>query len=81
VTASIGRLGDHGQENSESHLRFRVSAVSGFHLDWKILSPAAKRHGVDMLEQVMGASERFACKTSDDFKSQAAVSSGGAAVG
>ncbi|WP_342228467.1 IS3 family transposase [Nocardia wallacei] len=30
--------------------------------DWKILSPATKRRAVDMLKQVKGLSERFACK-------------------
>ncbi|WP_280335623.1 IS3 family transposase [Nocardia wallacei] len=36
--------------------------MSEFHHDWKILSPSAKRRAVDMLKQVKGLSERFACK-------------------
>jgi len=47
-----------GQENSGSGHRIRVHN----HHHWKILSPAAKRRAVDMLQKVLGMSERLACK-------------------
>ena len=53
------------KKGTRSARKFRghnLRPASRNHHHWKILSPAAKRHAVDMLKDTLSMSERLACK-------------------
>jgi putative transposase len=51
-----------GRRSARKFRGHNLGTASRNHHHWKILSPDAKRRAVDMLKEVLGVSERLACK-------------------